>query len=147
VPPFVIRPMEPRDADAARALMRQLCGHAMTRAEMLDKLDFVAASPVDWLYVCEIEGEVVGALSFRLRERIEQPGRYGEIYALMVDANARRQGVGRALMDYAEDLARQHGCIGTWLVSGFKRQDEAHQFYTELGYDITGYRFVKMFDD
>jgi GNAT superfamily N-acetyltransferase len=147
VPPFVIRPMEPRDADAVRVLMRQLCGHAMTRAEMLDRLDFVAASPVDWLVVCEIEGEVVGALSFRLRERIEQPGCYGEIYALVVDANARRQGVGRALMDYAEDLACQHGCIGTWLVSGFKRQDEAHQFYTELGYDITGYRFVKMFDD
>jgi GNAT superfamily N-acetyltransferase len=139
--------MEPSDADAVRALMHQLCGYAMTRAEMLDRLDFVAASPVDWLVVCEIEGTVVGALSFRLRERIERPGRYGEIYALVVDATARRQGVGRALMDYAEHLAHQHGCIGTWLVSGFKRQDEAHEFYGELGYSITGYRFVKLFDD
>ena len=32
------------------------------------------------------------------------------------------------------------GC--TWLVSGLKRGD-AHCFYEELGYEITGYRFVK----
>jgi GNAT superfamily N-acetyltransferase len=94
-----------------------------------------------------VENVVAGSLSFRLRERIEQPGRYGEIYALVVDEMARRQGVGRALMDYAEDLARQHDCIGTWLVSGFRRADEAHKFYTELGYATTGYRFVKGFGD
>lgn len=29
----------------------------------------------------------------------------------------RRQGVGRFLMDFAEKLAAEQGCIGTWLVS------------------------------
>ncbi len=149
--PPVVRPMEPRDADAVRVLMGQLCGYTMTREEMLGRLNFVTASPFDWLYVCEVEqaGEnaVVGALSFRLREQIERPGRYGEIYALVVDERTRRQGIGRVLMSYAEDLARQHDCIGTWLVSGFKRADEAHKFYAEIGYEITGYRFVKLFGD
>jgi hypothetical protein len=47
---FAIRPMEPRDADAVRNLMRQLCGYAMTREEMRGRLEFVA-SPFDWLFV------------------------------------------------------------------------------------------------
>lgn len=145
--PPTMRPMQPDDADAVRALMHQLSGYAMTRAEMLERLDFVNASPVDWLFVCETELGVVGVLSFRLREQIERPGRYGEIYAIVVDERARRQGIGRVLMEYAEDLARQHACNGTWLVSGFKRKDEAHRFYADLGYEITGYRFVKKFGE
>ncbi|MCQ6557355.1 hypothetical protein [Paenibacillus mendelii] len=28
-------------------------------------------------------------------------------------------------------------------ISGFGRSDEAHRFYIELGYEVTGCRFVK----
>ncbi|MGQ0514517.1 GNAT family N-acetyltransferase [Bacillus sp. D-CC] len=28
----------------------------------------------------------------------------------------RRKGIGQVLMDYAEQLAKKHNCIGTWLV-------------------------------
>jgi GNAT superfamily N-acetyltransferase len=49
------------------------------------------------------------------------------------------------MVEFAEQFARELGCIGTWLVSGFKREAEAHQFYMHLGYDATGYRFVKLF--
>ena len=48
-------------------------------------------------------------------------------------------------MEYAEQLAHEKGCIGTWLVSGFGREERAHAFYKELGYTITGSRFVKHF--
>jgi GNAT superfamily N-acetyltransferase len=44
-------------------------------------------------------------------------------------AETRRQGVGRAMMDFAERLAREHGCEGMFLVSGLKRKDEAHHFF------------------
>lgn len=36
--------------------------------------------------------------------------------------------------------------IGTWLVSGFAREQEAHKFYQRIGYGTTGYRFVKLFE-
>jgi hypothetical protein len=42
-------------------------------------------------------------------------------------------------------LAKDQGCIGTWLVSGFGREELAHIFYKDLGYKINGYRFVKLF--
>ena len=46
-------------------------------------------------------------------------------------------------MDFIEELAKKKDCIGTWLVSGFGRTDEAHIFYEEIGYRKTGSRFIK----
>ena len=50
------------------------------------------------------------------------------------------------MMQYAEKLAREMGCQVTWLVSGFAREEDAHKFYQRLGYQTTGYRFVKLFE-
>jgi GNAT superfamily N-acetyltransferase len=143
---YAIRPMQARDAEAGSRLMSQLTGQEVGVDEMRNRLDFVHSSPIDWLFVAEVEGRVCGLMGFRLRERIERAGRYGEVSVLVVDAESRRQGIGRALLEYAEQLAREHGCMGTWLVSGFRRADEAHRFYAELGYEPTGYRFVKLFE-
>jgi GNAT superfamily N-acetyltransferase len=142
----VVRAMEPRDIDAARRLLAQLSGYKMTADEMRDRLDYAHRSPIDWLFVCEVAGVVRGVLGFRLREQLERVGRYGEIYLIVADEAVRRQGVGRVMMAFAEQFAREHDCIGTWLVSGFKREAEAHKFYERLGYQTTGYRFVKMFE-
>ena len=142
----VMRAMEPRDNDAARYLLAQLCGYEMTPDEMRDRLDYANASPIDWLFVCELGGVVRGVLGFRLREQLERVSRYGEIYMIVADERVRRQGIGRVMMDFAEQFARTQGCIGAWLVSGFKREAEAHKFYQRLGYEATGYRFVKLFN-
>jgi GNAT superfamily N-acetyltransferase len=142
----VMRAMEPRDMEAVRCLLAQLSGYEMTPDEMRDRLDYAAASPIDWLFVCEVEGVVRGVLGFRLREQLERVSRYGEVYLIVADQDVRRQGIGRAMMDFAEQFAREQGCIGTWLVSGFRREAEAHKFYKRLGYEATGYRFVKLFN-
>jgi GNAT superfamily N-acetyltransferase len=138
--------MEPRDVEVGSRLMSQLTGQEVGVDEMQNRLDWVSRSPIDWLYVAERDGQVRGLMGFRLRERIERMGRYGEVSVLVVDARARRQGIGHALLEYAERLAHEYGCTGTWLVSGFKRAEEAHRFYAELGYEATGYRFVKLFE-
>ena len=49
------------------------------------------------------------------------------------------------MMDYADNLARDMGCKGMWLVSGFAREEEAHKFYKRLGYEINGYRLIRPF--
>lgn len=143
---LIIRAMEARDIPAVCNLIEQLTTHAITPDEMQNRLDMVEQSPIDWLYVAEFEGCVRGFMGFRLRECIERVARYGEISVLVTDAQTRRSGIGRALVDYAEQLAREKDCTGTWLVSGFRRKDEAHVFYQQLGYETTGYRFVKMFE-
>ncbi|UKS31092.1 GNAT family N-acetyltransferase [Paenibacillus sp. HWE-109] len=124
--------------------MTQLLNREITEDIMKDRIDFVAQSPFDSLYVYE-EDQIMGTLGFRIRENIEDIARYGEISVIVVDNEAKRKGVGRILMKYAEDLAFQNQCKGTWLVTGNKRINEAHKFYKELGYEDTGVRFVKNF--
>lgn len=138
-----IRPAARADLPALCALMEQLCGHPVSHEDMENRLELVEASAIDELFVLEVEGRVQGLLGFRIRENIEERSRYGEISILVTDQSSRQLGFGRRLMEYAEALARKKGCKGTWLVSGFAREEEAHRFYQKLGYRVTGYRFVK----
>lgn len=140
---MLIRLMEDRDIDAARHLLAILNGSLMTPEEMRDRLEMTRRSISDELFVYEDDGVIRGVMGFRLRERIEHVSRYGEISALVTEAEHRRAGIGRALVAFAEQHAAEKGCEGTWLASGFQRKEEAHLFYESLGYEKTGYRFVK----
>lgn len=136
------------DARELCRLIGQLKGVPQSLEQIERRLEFIENSPIEELYVAvqsEEEGDfpLLGAMGFRLRENIEDMTRYGEVSMLVADKQVRRQGVGRQLVAYAEQLASERGCLGTWLVSGLKRAEEAHVFYKELGYEITGYRFVK----
>ncbi len=131
------------DIPALCSLLSLLAGQPVSAATAENRLAMVAASPIDELYVIEAEGDVHGLLGFHIRENIESASSWGEISALVTDPACRRLSLGRLLMDYAEDLSRQRGCLGTWLVSGYAHENEAHRFYRELGYESTGYRFVK----
>jgi GNAT superfamily N-acetyltransferase len=145
---LTIRKAEARDIAMLAGLMTELSGNTMSPDQMADRLQFIEKSPFDSLYVCTEGDRVLGVLGFRLRENLEEasPSRYGEISIMVVNKEARRKGVGRFFMVYAEKLARENGCKGTWLVSGFAREEEAHLFYKRLGYKINGYRFVKLFE-
>ncbi len=138
-----IRTAEPKDLPDLCSLMSHLVGHEVSLADMEDRLAFIQASDIDELFVFEVQGAVKGLLGFRIRENVEEPSRYGEVSAIVTDPGSRTLGIGRSLMEYAENLARARGCKGTWLVSGFGREEEAHHFYKKLGYTVTGYRFVK----
>lgn len=140
-----MRKAERGDIVALCGLMTELSGHPISAEGMLDRLQFVEKSPYDSLFVCVEDGLILGAMAFRIRENIEEVSRFGEVSVMVVFPEARRKGVGRFMMRHAEKLARELGCIGTWLVSGFGREEQAHHFYKRLGYETTGYRFVKLF--
>jgi ribosomal protein S18 acetylase RimI-like enzyme len=142
--PLYIREANDNDTEILAELMSELTNEPISTHIAKDRLNFVKNSPFDFLYVCVENQEVLGFLAFRIRENIEAPTRYGEISAIVVNPKVRHKGVGRFLMEYAEKLAKEHECIGTWLVSGFGREEEAHKFYKKLGYEITGYRFRKL---
>jgi GNAT superfamily N-acetyltransferase len=141
---LTVRHANSGDIPVLRRLLGQMSGHEPSSEQVEDRLALVERSLTDSLYVCEQGSAVVGALGFRIRENLEEVSRYGEISLLVVLDEAQRQGVGRFMMEHAERLAEREGCKGTWLVSGFGREEQAHQFYEELGYRATGYRFVKL---
>lgn len=58
-----------------------------------------------------------------------------------VDVTAQGQGVGRALMHHAMQIAREHGCYKLALTSNIKRE-AAHAFYDSLGFERHGISFI-----
>lgn len=139
----MIRKAEIEDIESIQYLIQELTGHDISNLDVINRLEYIDSSMIDTLYVYEEHQKVVGLLGFRIRENIEENSRFGEISFIVVDHNSRKHGIGKHLMEYAEKLAEKSNCIGTWLVSGFGREEQAHFFYKALGYETTGYRFVK----
>jgi N-acetylglutamate synthase-like GNAT family acetyltransferase len=142
---YKIRKAESKDISDLRSLFVDLLGHELSEADVVNRLKMIEDSLIDELYIYEQENKIQGVLGFRIRENVEESSRYGEISVIVTKPETRKLGIGRALMDFAERRAKELGCKGTWLVSGFGREEEAHKFYIKLGYQITGYRFVKSF--
>lgn len=73
--PLAVRKADFGDVSALSRLMTQLMGHAISEDTMKNRLDFIAGSPFDSLYVCDEQGIVLGLLAFRIRENIEDISR------------------------------------------------------------------------
>jgi ribosomal protein S18 acetylase RimI-like enzyme len=142
---YLIREATIEDKIELSKLMSELTAKAICSTDIENRLEFVRSSPYDWLYVYEEDESILGTLGFRIRENIEEIYRYGEISVIVVSNQAKRKGIGRILMDFADKLAIEHKCKGTWLTTGNKRVEEAHKFYKALGFEETGVRFVKTF--
>jgi GNAT superfamily N-acetyltransferase len=115
----------------------------LTPKEADNRLRMIANDAGQSLAVATVDRFVVGLLAFRIRQNLESVSQYGEISAIVVDPDWQNEGIGHALLEHAEDLARKRKCIGLWLVSGFAREEEAHKFYEGAGFSRTGIRFVK----
>lgn len=81
----------------------------------------------DWFLVAVVGNKIVGSIM------IGYEGHRGWINYLAVDPSLRRKGVGRSLMEQAEQLLRKAGCpkINLQVRSANK---EAAAFYASLGY-------------
>jgi len=91
--------------------------------------------------VAETAGRVSGITVFRILEKTFT-GR--ELYCddLVTDEKQRSTGVGRALMQYMERVAKERGCNWFALDSGCQRQ-QAHKFYFREGMTVTAFHFSK----
>ncbi|MEV0327181.1 GNAT family N-acetyltransferase [Micromonospora echinospora] len=94
----------------------------------------ISADPRNHLVVAEQDGEVVGCLQVTY---IPGLGRHGAERALVesvrVRADRRGAGIGRALMTWVVDRARERGCALVQLTTD-KRRANAHRFYVGLGF-------------
>ena len=139
-----IRQASKEDAAQLAILMGQLTGNSVTESDMINRLEYVSKTFLEELYVYDYNGTILGILGFRIRECIEEVNRFGEVSILVTDEAHHNHGIGRTLIDFAENHAREAGCNGTWLISGLGREEAAHSFYKKMGYQITGYLFEKV---
>ena len=90
--------------------------------------------PLSELFVAELDGEVVGFAN--VGEARDEPGA-GELYAIYVDPSCWGRGVGRALIERAEEALRAGGFREAilWVLEGNER---AERFYGSVGWTEDG---------
>lgn len=96
--------------------------------------------------VAEDGERVVGFLDIEYRARLNFTTPQAWIPDLIVGEGSRSGGVGRALLERAEELAREHGCWSMSLESATWR-DRAHAFYVREGWTDSGKAFTKVLAD
>ncbi len=134
-----VRPVELRDVPVLTTLAATL-GYPATEAQIRVRLERVLADREHALFVAEdAAGRVVGWVHVFINKLLESDAR-AEIGGLVSDPTARRQGIGRALMQQAEQWAKGRGLPAVSLRTNIKRID-AHRFYESLGYTTAKTQF------
>ncbi|BCJ57710.1 GNAT family N-acetyltransferase [Micromonospora endophytica] len=94
----------------------------------------ITTDPRNQLVVAEAGGEVIGCMQLTY---IPGLGRHGSerqlIEAVRIRSDRRGQGLGRQMITWAIDQARQRGCGLVQLTTDKLRRD-AHRFYLGLGF-------------
>jgi N-acetylglutamate synthase-like GNAT family acetyltransferase len=129
---IVVRDATTGDAPQIARLLDQL-GYPSTPQQVLERLEYWLVDQHSQVLVAVGPTDVMGCLSLHAVPYLEKSGRWARIESLVVDALARRSGVGAALVEAAESAARHWGCLAVEVTSSRRRHD-AHAFYQRLGY-------------
>lgn len=91
-------------------------------------------SPNNELIVAELDGRVVGTLQLTYTPSLSYQGsKRCTVESVRVDSSLRGKGIGREMMLWAIERAKEKGCISMQLTSHIDRED-AHRFYEQLGF-------------
>lgn len=138
-----VRKATREDACMIAGLMTQL-GYDASPQLIEQKLAVLAGSANDAVFVAthsQDSKHIAGCLSAHMLELFHVPGKLGRITSLVVDANMRRAGVGKALIEYSTKYFRNGGCIRIEVNSGDHRP-AAHAFYQSAGFIQDERRFI-----
>jgi GNAT superfamily N-acetyltransferase len=142
-----VRSAEPRDFEAVTLLLEAL-GRQVVTEQTRDRCREIYAAQVsdvtcDHLVAEDDEGEVIGFCSLHFRNRLNHPTPQAWVPDLIVVERLRGTGVGRALLEHAEQRAIERGCWEITLESAHHRR-EAHRFYAAFGMRDAGLFFRKL---
>ena len=139
-PEPVVREARPRDAKDLTALITYL-GHPIDEKAVrknLSKLARLGELPL----VATLDRTVVGLCGIHTTVTVHRDYPLGRITILVVAQELQGRGIGRLLVEAAEERLRKLGCKMLEVTSN-DRRGEAHAFYRHLGYERTSVRFFK----
>lgn len=136
---ITVRPAAWHDADAIVTLIEAMGGHdgAAERPGTRAALGALIERPMVRTLVAQAAGRLAGYLELHARPSAAFGVTEGWIASLVVDPALRGQGIGRRLLEVAEDEAALLGCSTLTVDSSVLRED-AHRFYRREGFaDVT----------
>lgn len=138
-----IRTARIEDTDEIVELMKQL-GYPVSQELIEQKLHDFESRSYDQVFVAEIESEMIGVISCHITSLFHQDGASGRITSLVVGREFKRGGIGRALVQKAEEYFLSNRCVKSEVTSGVQRK-AAHSFYEACGYNEDERRFLKIY--
>lgn len=128
-----IRPIVSSDAEVLAALTSEL-GYPTDVTTITSRLTDILRQPDHQLLVAEADGQVVAWIHV-LTMNVLESGFIAQIVGLVVAESQRRHGIGRKLVEEAEQWARDRGA-GAIVVRSNTARAESHPFYLNLGYTL-----------
>ncbi|MCF8478089.1 MAG: GNAT family N-acetyltransferase [Pseudolabrys sp.] len=99
------------------------------------------------LYVAEQDGRIVGSFALLIMDNLGHLGAPSAIVEdVVVGPVLQGRGIGRAMMRFAMQRAREKHCYKLVLSSNAKRE-RAHRFYEQIGFERHGFSFRIIFDE
>ena len=143
----IVRPATDKDIPRILELYRQL-GVDEGEPSIDDckkALHIINTTPGQELIVAEEDGRVVGSTMLAIVAGMGHGARpWAVLEYTVVDERYRRRSVGRLMMEYAANKAKEAGCYKIMLSSNKKRKD-AHRFYRSLGFVASHEGFQRRF--
>jgi GNAT superfamily N-acetyltransferase len=127
----VVRHARAEDAEAIATLCEQL-GYPTPPATIRERLADLAVHADHGVLVGECAGQVQGWLHISITRALEY-GSCAEILGLVVDAQSRSSGVGKALVEEAERWVKARG-VSELRVRSRDTRERAHRFYLREGF-------------
>jgi GNAT superfamily N-acetyltransferase len=119
------------DAERIAVLCQQL-GYPASQEDVQRRLSQIRQDEQHAVYAAELSGHLIGWVHIYVCQLVVADPQ-AEIGGLVVDEGYRHCGIGRLLMQQAEQWACEKGCWAVYLRSNVVRKD-AHAFYEEIGY-------------
>jgi ribosomal protein S18 acetylase RimI-like enzyme len=141
-----VRLAQPGDAAQVAALLAELGYPDNPVEEVRRRLAMWERETAGLALVADRQGQVVGIIAVAAIPYLEREGRRGRIVALVVSSACRGRGIGRRLVDAAEEAASNLDCV-TMEVTSSRSRTESHPFYRNLGYEDGGDRSARYIKD
>ncbi|OAK68455.1 GNAT family N-acetyltransferase [Lederbergia galactosidilytica] len=140
---MLIREATVNDIEALTSLMEQL-GYPTTIKSMRIRMNNIESSSGYHTLLASYEGKIVGMIGLVKGYYYEMDGSYIRTVAFVVDVDFRGRGIGKKLLEEAEDWARRMGATGIGLNSGNRPERlNAHKLYKNMGYIEKSIGFAK----
>lgn len=128
--------------DAARMVeLIHYLGHEIDEKALRKNLKSLKKSD-ELPFVATLGKRIVGMCGVGARTVVSRPAPLGRITTMVVEEGAQDHGIGRMLVEAAEEWMRKRSCMLIEVTSADRRSG-AHAFYRHLGYERTGMQFVK----
>ena len=134
---------KPEDATRVADLLNQM-GYATTELETVKRITLYG-QPSYQLIIAKAEEITVGFIALHFYDVLHLPAPEGRISSFCIDEKVRGKGIGKTLLNAAEDYFKENGCYKIVLNSNLKRP-ETHLFYLNRGYQFTSKHFAKFLE-